>query len=188
MTVDGAEARNGGAARTRVRPVGLDLNLDALPASVPVARRATARWAATEGAEGADLYRICLAVSEAATNGVVHAYSQAVAVAEGDGGAGGVPGQVHIRGVSAPGVLTIFVADEGCGIGRAMASHGLGLGMAVIDESCDSLTIRTQAGGGIELEMLFRLRPQWNDSSISALEVPCAPRSPAPLSAGRRRP
>ncbi|HUH81944.1 MAG TPA: ATP-binding protein, partial [Solirubrobacteraceae bacterium] len=82
---------------TRTRPAGLDLHLDAVPGSVPAARHAAARWAATEGAEGPDLYRICLAVSEAVTNAVVHAYSQRfdgmrdVPGADGATGATGAP-------------------------------------------------------------------------------------------------
>jgi len=165
---------NGEVARTRTRAAELDLHLDAVPGAVPAARHSAARWAATEGANGPDLYRICLAVSEAVTNAVVHAYSHRDADAAGrpaGGAAGDGAGerteraegdgthQIHLRGVAAAEELTIFVADKGCGIGRALASPGLGLGLTVIDESCEELAIRSGAGGGIELEMRFRLRP-----------------------------
>ena len=68
------------------------------------------------------------------------------------------------------GELTILVADKGCGIGRALASPGLGLGLAVIDESCEALAIRSRPGRGIELELRFRLRP-WSDSPRPAGDV-----------------
>jgi len=164
---------NGEVASKRSRPADLDLHLDALPGAVPAARHSAARWAATEGANGPDLYRICLAVSEAVTNAVVHAYSHRDA--DGDGSrADPAPEdgsrQIHVRGVAGAGELTIFVADKGCGIGRALASPGLGLGLTVIDESCEELAIRSGAGGGIELEMRFRLRP-WSDSPGRVEEV-----------------
>lgn len=149
MFCDGA--RHGEVARTRVGEDQLDLYLDAVPGSVPAARHAAASWAAAAGAHGPDLDRIGLAVSEAVTNAVVHAYSSGPAARAG-------AGQVHLTGGSRPGELTILVADQGCGIGRALASPGLGLGLAVMDESCDALTIRSRPGRGIQLEMGFRLR------------------------------
>jgi anti-sigma regulatory factor (Ser/Thr protein kinase) len=157
---------NGEVARTEARAPELDLYLDAVPGAVPAARHSAARWAATEGANGPDLYRICLAVSEAVTNALVHAYSHRDA--DGDGPApdkapDDTTRQIRLRGLAGSGELTIFVADKGCGIGRALASPGLGLGLTVIDESCEELAIRSGAGGGIELEMRFRLRP-WSDS------------------------
>jgi len=201
---------------TRTRAADLDVHFDAVPGSVPAARHAAARWAATEGAQGPDLYRICLAVSEAVTNAVVHAYSQRVAGdPDGDGSDGhgpdpagyhggdrsnaadrdagsGASGQIHLRGVADPDELAIFVGDEGCGIGRALASPGLGLGLSMIDESCESLTIRTRPGGGIELEMRFRLRPVSEVPRAGITSGSAAPPADAPafvpgLSAGLRR-
>jgi len=188
---------------TRTRAAGLDVHFDAVPGSVPAARHAAARWAATEGAQGLDLYRICLAVSEAVTNAVVHAYSQRVAGdadgsdgdadgSDGDDAGSGASGQIHLRGVADPDELAIFVGDEGCGIGRALASPGLGLGLSMIDESCESLTIRTRPGGGIELEMRFRLRPVSEVPRAGITSGSAAPPADAPafvpgLSAGLRR-
>ncbi len=153
----GDGATKGGVASTRTRGAELDLYLDAVPGSVPVARHAAVRWAAAVGAQGLDLDRISLAVSEAVTNAVVHAYSS-----EGPADGAEAP-NVHITGGSRPGELTILVADRGCGIGRALASPGLGLGLAVMDESCDSLAIRSRPGRGIQLELGFRLM-RWTDA------------------------
>jgi len=146
----GDGSTQGEVARTRSGDGQLDLYLDAVPVSVPAARRAAVAWAAAAGARGLDLDRIGLAVSEAVTNAVVHAYSS-----EPPGEA--VSGQVHLTGGSRPGELTILVADQGCGIGRALASAGLGLGLAVMDESCDALTIRSRPERGMQLELGFRL-------------------------------
>jgi len=146
----GDGSTQGEATRTRQGGDQLDLYLDAVPVSVPAARRAATGWAAAAGARGLDLERIGLAVSEAVTNAVVHAYSS-------ESPGEGTAGQVHLMGGSRPGELTILVADQGCGIGRALASPGLGLGLAVIDESCDALTLRSRPGRGIRLEMGFRL-------------------------------
>jgi serine/threonine-protein kinase RsbW/stage II sporulation protein AB (anti-sigma F factor) len=124
----------------------MDLCFDATPQSVPQARRAVACWAVIEGAAGGDLDRIRLAVSEAVTNAVVHAYSAPT---------GGI---VRVTAGGSAGELTVLVADDGCGIGAAPESPGLGLGLGVIEECCDALTISSRAAGGIQLEMRFRLR------------------------------
>jgi anti-sigma regulatory factor (Ser/Thr protein kinase) len=144
-------ATNGGVASRPSSGVDLDLDLylDAVPDSVPAARHAAVCWAAAVGASGPDLDRVGLAVSEAVTNAVVHAYS---------GPVNGTAGEVRLTGGSRAGELTILVADRGCGIGRALASPGLGLGLTVMDESCDSLAIRSRPGRGIQLELGFRLR------------------------------
>ncbi len=118
---------NGEVARTEARAAELDLYLDAVPGAVPAARHSAARWAATEGANGPDLYRICLAVSEAVTNALVHAYSHRDTDADGpapDPAPDDATRQIHLRGAAGSGELTIFVADKGCGIGRALASPG----------------------------------------------------------------
>jgi serine/threonine-protein kinase RsbW/stage II sporulation protein AB (anti-sigma F factor) len=146
----GDGSTQGEASRTHAGAEQLDLYLEAVPCSVPAARRAATGWAAAVGARGPDLDRIGLAISEAVTNAVVHAYST-------EPPSEAAAGQVHLTGGSRPGELTILVADRGCGIGRALSSPGLGLGLAVIDESCDALTIRSRPGRGIRLEMGFRL-------------------------------
>lgn len=133
--------------RTRPLKRTLDCALEATPAAVPEARRAVRRVAASNGACEDDLDRIGLAVSEAVTNAIVHAYAQARA------------GAIQLTAVAVEDELSVLVADDGCGLGWAPASPGLGLGMGVIECSADALTITTRASGGTLLEMLFRLRP-----------------------------
>lgn len=123
----------------------MDVALLAEPASVPEARRAVWELAACSGASVADLERITLAVSEAVTNAIVHAYS------------GSREGSVQLVAAVAQGELSVLVADDGCGLGRAPRSSGLGLGMGVIECSADALTITTRASGGTIVEMRFSL-------------------------------
>jgi anti-sigma regulatory factor (Ser/Thr protein kinase) len=138
-------AKNGNAAAQSSGCAGLDLTYEAEPVSVSRARRAVAEWAAWHGAGGSDLDRIRLAVSEAVTNAVVHAYG-----AENHG-------VVRVTTGLGAGEVTVLVADRGCGIGAAPQSPGLGLGLGVIEDSCEALTITTRSEGGMQLEMRFRL-------------------------------
>lgn len=132
----------------------LDVALQAAPTSVPAARRAVSEVAASSGASGRDLERITLAVSEAVTNAIVHAYSDC-------------QGSVQLVAAANQGELSVLVADDGCGLGHAPRSPGLGLGMGVIEYSADELTITTRASGGTIVEMRFRLS---EDSAGGAIE------------------
>lgn len=140
----------------------LDAVMDATPASVGEARRAVSAIAAAHGAPARDLERIALAVSEAMTNAVEHAY-------------GAKPAEVHVTASMSDGELSVLVADDGCGLGSAAASPGLGLGLGMIEFSCDSLTITQRAGGGTLVEMYFRLRER-EARSESARGVPAQAR------------
>ena len=113
--------------------------------AVPIARTRVSDFARRSGITEPALHSIRLAVSEAVTNAVVHAYTAERR------------GAVRVSAGLGAGELTVLVADEGCGIGAAPESPGLGLGLGVIDECADVLTITTGAAGGIQLEMRFRL-------------------------------
>jgi anti-sigma regulatory factor (Ser/Thr protein kinase) len=126
----------------------LDVALEATPGAVPEARRAVSAVAAAGGANGDDLERISLAVSEAVTNAVVHAYGDSSA------------GAIQLLAAAAERELSVLVADDGCGLGQAPQGPGLGLGMRVIGYSVDSLAITTRASGGTIVEMRFSLSEQ----------------------------
>ncbi len=130
---------------TRASRRSLDVAFQAMPASVPAARRAVCTVAEAGGASQDDLERIGLAVSEAVTNAIVHAYS------------GSTDGSVQLVAGIAEGELAVLVSDDGCGLGAAPQSPGLGLGMGVIEYSADSLTITTRSSGGTIVEMRFSL-------------------------------
>lgn len=123
----------------------VDVALDATPGSVPRARKTVCAIATANGACAEDLERIALAVSEAVTNAIVHAYGDAAA------------GSVELTAAAVDGELSVLVRDDGCGLGAAAASPGLGLGMGVMEYSADVLTITTRASGGTLVEMRFAL-------------------------------
>ncbi|HEV3045901.1 MAG TPA: ATP-binding protein [Solirubrobacteraceae bacterium] len=122
----------------------VEIHFAAVPASLARARATVGALAADRGARPEDLERIRLAVSEAVANVVMHAY-------------GAARGEVHLTAVVIDGELTVVVADDGCGLGAAPASRGLGHGMRVIAAGCDSLSILRRSNGGTQLEMRFAL-------------------------------
>jgi anti-sigma regulatory factor (Ser/Thr protein kinase) len=128
----------------RVQQEDLSATYDAVPWSVPVARRAVAEVAANAGVSGERLDAIRLAVSEAVTNVVKYGYGRRL-------------GQVHVTAAVAGGELCVVVADEGCGIHPQAGGRGLGLGLMLIAEACDQVTIVKRAERGIELWMWLRL-------------------------------
>jgi anti-sigma regulatory factor (Ser/Thr protein kinase) len=116
----------------------------AVPASVPEARDVVASLAARYGANWDDLERVRLITSEAVTNAVVHAYGEAA-------------GNVHVTAAVIGDELTVVVADDGCGLGSAKESPGLGLGLGLIANACDSLAIVARPYGGTQLDMRLKL-------------------------------
>jgi anti-sigma regulatory factor (Ser/Thr protein kinase) len=129
-------------ARNRPR---LDARYEAKPESVAQARAAVSSFAARHGATREDLEGVRLAVSEAVTNAVVHAYPSCAS------------GVIHVTATLASGELSVIVADQGCGIGGAGDTPGLGLGLNLIEHTCDSLTVAASPSGGTQLEMRFLL-------------------------------
>jgi anti-sigma regulatory factor (Ser/Thr protein kinase) len=89
---------------------------------------------------------LALAISEAVTNVVVHAYRDRAE-----------SGSVVVRAAVAADDLLVTVADSGSGLRARSDSPGLGLGLAIIAESTDGLDLRPVAGGGLEMTMRFSL-------------------------------
>jgi stage II sporulation protein AB (anti-sigma F factor) len=123
----------------------LCVSYEAIPESVGRARRALAAFTEMHGACDEDLQRIKLASSEALSNAVIHAY-----------GAQGA-GLLALHATWLDGELSVLIADEGCGLGGARQSEGLGLGLAVMTQLCDCLRVVTTSSGGTRVEMRFRL-------------------------------
>jgi len=118
----------------------------AVPESVPVARRALAAVAAAAGAAGERLDEIRLAVSEALTNAVVHAYRN------------GEIGRLHVTAAVASDELWVLIGDDGRGLHAWNDSQGLGIGLSLISGLSDDFAILTRASGGTEVQMRFDLR------------------------------
>jgi anti-sigma regulatory factor (Ser/Thr protein kinase) len=128
------------------RGEALNESYPAVPEAVPLARRALATVAAAAGAVGDRLDEIRLAVSEALTNAVVHAYR------------GGEVGRVHVTAAVAAGELWVLIGDDGRGLHAWNDSQGLGLGLSLISWLSDDFAIVTRASDGTEVQMRFDLR------------------------------
>ena len=94
---------------------------------------------------------IKLAVTEACTNVVVHAYPD-------------VEGPLGVRASVEDGIVTIVVVDRGRGITPRPDSPGLGLGLPLIATLADSLELGTGDEGETEVRMTFRL----SDAAVAA--------------------
>jgi serine/threonine-protein kinase RsbW/stage II sporulation protein AB (anti-sigma F factor) len=120
----------------------LELRTHATPAAVPGVRRAVVDFAELHGVGVAP--DVALAVSEAITNAVLHAYR------------GDRAGEVRVVACAEPGRLVVVVRDYGCGMSPNPDSPGLGLGLAVIGRLANELNIeRPDEGGGTRLRMCF---------------------------------
>lgn len=118
----------------------------AIPESIPSARGRVADFAAGCGAGPAEIEAIRLAVSEALTNAVIHAYRNG-------------PGDVQVTAALAGSELWVLVSDDGCGHQTPPVSPGLGLGLALIAQSSHDFVITERASGGTEVRMRFPLPP-----------------------------
>jgi serine/threonine-protein kinase RsbW len=124
----------------------LAANYPAVPESVAIARAAVVEFAARSGASPSTLVSVALAVSEAATNVVLHAYSDAAE-----------PGAIEITAAEAGGELWVIVADTGSGLRPRRDSAGLGLGLGLIAQVSDGIDLVPRADRGLELRMRFSL-------------------------------
>jgi serine/threonine-protein kinase RsbW len=116
----------------------------AISASVPEARSAVAELAEVAGASEEQRDAVRIAVSEALTNVVVHAYQ-------------GGPGMIHVSAAVAADELWVLVADDGCGLHPREDSPGLGVGLALIAEASDGFAVVKRSSGGTEVRMRFVL-------------------------------
>ena len=129
-----------------------DETYEAAPQSVSRARAALAAFAAAGGASGEQVDGVRLAVSEAVTNAVLHAYR-------------GGPGAIAVTAAVASGELWILVSDDGCGMQPRADRPGLGLGLGIISQVCDHLAIAPRSGGGTELRIGFTLAAAARDAA-----------------------
>jgi len=125
---------------TSEKPAPLQIRLDAVPGSVPQARSALAEYARGVGAPPADVE---LAVAEATSNSILHAYTSRE------------PGQIELRAELSSDELVVTVADDGEGMRPHPQGGGLGLGLALIGQMTTSVTIRRPPSGGTEVRMTF---------------------------------
>ena len=127
--------------------IGLDASFVANAPQVAAIRRAVADVATGGGADSETLVRIGLAVSEAATNAVLHAYRGP-----------GTSGHIHVSASLDCGVLHVCVRDDGVGMSPRTDSPGLGLGLCLMAHESDQLEIGAGADGGTSVSLRFALR------------------------------
>ncbi|HUR84025.1 MAG TPA: ATP-binding protein [Solirubrobacteraceae bacterium] len=121
-------------------------SLPAIPASVPMLRAAVAEFVSAAGVREPQLAAVKLAVSEAVTNAVMHAYLD-----------DDEPGDVRVKSCLRDRTVFVIVSDDGMGMTPRLDSPGLGVGLPFIADTADTLDIGTTEGGGTELRMSFRV-------------------------------
>ena len=122
--------------------------LPAVPASVPVLRAAVADFVVAAGVGEDHVDAVKLAVSEAVTNAVMHAYVDA-----------DEPGEVRVVTSLREGEIHVVVSDDGIGMMPRLDSPGLGVGLPFIADTADTLDISSSPRGGAHLRMTFALAP-----------------------------
>lgn len=111
--------------------------------SVPALRTAVAQFLASAGAPDAMVQTVKLAVSEALTNVVLHAYPDTD------------PGPVSVTAVLDGNAVEVVISDEGRGMVPRADSPGAGLGLPIIAQLAAAVEISHGAGDGTRLKMSF---------------------------------
>ncbi|HEX8101248.1 MAG TPA: ATP-binding protein [Solirubrobacteraceae bacterium] len=124
---------------------GVEETWPAEPAAVPRVRAAVVALARAAKATDDALDDIRLAVSEAATNVVVHAYVDAP------------PGPLHLRATVEGRRLRVEVRDEGGGLRARPDSPGLGVGLPLMAAVTESLQLSNAEGEPSTVTMTFDL-------------------------------
>lgn len=124
-----------------------DARWTAEPENVATARRAVVAHLAAAKTSDPPLSDIGLAVSEAATNVVQHAYRDRT------------PGEFRVRVEARATEVELMVQDDGLGMTPRPDSPGLGLGMPLIATVADRIDVQARPGGGTRLCAWFSLDP-----------------------------
>ena len=130
----------------------LHLRLEAVAASVPLARAAITEVCTRLGFEADATERVRLAVTEACTNVVRHAYQDAQEAAV-----------YSLEAVEDRGALLVIVRDTGVGIPASAAAatrhSSLGLGLRLIAQMTTSSEIAALPDHGTRVAMHFSMTP-----------------------------
>jgi len=125
------------------------LTMAAVPEGVGVVRQALAGMADALAFDQGVLADMKMAVTEACTNVVVHAYA--------DDGSDGTADTLQVDLLADELGLTVVVRDRGSGIRprAARTTPALGLGLPLIAALSDAFEVRGSSGGGTEVRMTF---------------------------------
>jgi anti-sigma regulatory factor (Ser/Thr protein kinase)/putative methionine-R-sulfoxide reductase with GAF domain len=130
------------ALENREVPAELDMQLPTDPRVLADVRRVLRRWLASRGADEQLTSEITLAVGEACTNAIEHAYSPA-------------PADFRLQASASNGDVTIVVSDNGRW--RTPRGRHRGRGLAIIDAAMDQVELNS-AATGTEVVMRKRVR------------------------------
>jgi serine/threonine-protein kinase RsbW len=123
----------------------------ATPECVPEARRRVSEIAREQGLSPDVRKRVALAVTEAASNVVTHAYREQAEC-----------GELRVEAYVDGDALVVVVSDDGCGLKPRQDSPGLGLGLPLMTRLTTSLEIvdgdHSHPRRGMTVRMAFRLR------------------------------
>ena len=115
--------------------------------NVGVLREAVVRFAVASGATQRIREQIALAVSEALSNCVIHAYIDR-----------DHPGPVTVEAWFREGTLIVLVSDEGRGMLPRLDSPGLGIGLLLMAQMCDQLDIEAiDDQPGVRMRLTFAI-------------------------------
>jgi anti-sigma regulatory factor (Ser/Thr protein kinase) len=104
-------------------------------------RHAVTVFARSAGASQRRVDDVALAITEAATNAVLHGFA----------------GTITVLATTEDHSLHFDVADDGRGMGFDPGNRGLGLGLAIIARLADDVRISAVTTGGTRLQMRFSL-------------------------------
>src|SRR3954449_11943331 len=110
--------------------------LPAEPVSVTTARGYVRDFAEEHGVRAEEVVDLTLAVTEAVTNSVLHAYVDRA------------PGTIQVTVVTGADEFTVVVTDDGRGMQPRADSPGLGLGLPTIGRLAAQVHLAPPAGGG----------------------------------------
>ena len=122
----------------------ITLSLPAKSENLGTVRRAVADFAASLGVDDATVSDVRLAVNEACSNVVRHAYKR------------DDPGPMKVEARPISGYLVVVVQDSGRGLLRASDDPGSGLGLRMASAVSNSFEVRQNASG-TEVRLAFPL-------------------------------
>lgn len=153
MPADGSETVVGAATEEVTATPDLELKLPARAENVAVVRHAFGGFAEALSVDEQTLSDIKLAITEACTNVVIHAYD--------DGDRGALEVDATIDELERE--LTVVIRDRGRGIVPRPDSPGLGLGLPLIATLAASLELSKDDAEHTEVRMIFDLDEQGAD-------------------------
>jgi anti-sigma regulatory factor (Ser/Thr protein kinase) len=153
MATDGPHRAVGSAAEEVNDTPDLELKLPARAENVAVVRHAFGGFAEALSVDEQTLADIKLAITEACTNVVIHAYD------DDEDGSLEVDASIDDRR------LTVVIRDEGRGIVPRPDSPGLGLGLPLIATLAESLELGKDDDDRTEVRMTFSLDDESGDEA-----------------------